>query len=89
MRTLDNMDLIYEKNFSINIVSRCENERINDFFKELLPYEKYISVYLHGSWADNTKTAFSDIDDFIVIDDINISQKDMIKIINILNKMTL
>ncbi|WP_338397759.1 nucleotidyltransferase domain-containing protein [Persicobacter psychrovividus] len=33
-----------------------------------------IQIFIHGSYADNTMTAFSDIDDFIVIDDVNLSK---------------
>jgi hypothetical protein len=28
-----------------------------------------IQVFVHGSWADNTRTAFSDLDDFIIVED--------------------
>lgn len=27
-----------------------------------------LSIYIHGSWADNTRTTFSDLDDLIVVD---------------------
>lgn len=27
-----------------------------------------LDVYVHGSWADNSKTAFSDLDDLIIVD---------------------
>jgi hypothetical protein len=28
-----------------------------------------IQVFVHGSWADNSRTAFSDLDDFIIVED--------------------
>lgn len=70
-----------------HISDKCDNKLINNIFRDILPYEKYVSVYLHGSWADGTKTAFSDIDDFVVIDDFNVSRNMLIAIINILNKI--
>src|SRR5690606_30205071 len=27
-----------------------------------------VDVYVHGSWADNSRTAFSDLDDLVIID---------------------
>lgn len=27
-----------------------------------------LDIYVHGSWADNTKTAFSDLDDLVIVD---------------------
>lgn len=42
--------------------------RILSLFKPLANC-KNIQVFLHGSWADNSTTPFSDIDDFIIIDD--------------------
>ena len=31
--------------------------------------ESKIQIFVHGSWADDTKTAFSDLDDFIIVED--------------------
>jgi len=28
----------------------------------------FLDVYVHGSWADDTKTAFSDLDDLVIVD---------------------
>lgn len=28
----------------------------------------YVDLYVHGSWADDTRTAFSDLDDLVIID---------------------
>lgn len=33
-----------------------------------------IQVFVHGSWADDTKTAFSDLDDFVIVDDDYLSE---------------
>lgn len=55
-------------------------EQIFEPLKEL----KGIQVFLHGSWADNTTTAFSDIDDFVIVDDINLTTDELKQIENIL-----
>ena len=34
-----------------------------------------VGVYVHGSWADNTRTSFSDFDDLIIINRCNLSYK--------------
>lgn len=53
------------------------------------PLEKAsgIQVFIHGSCADNSTTAFSDIDDFIVIDDTSLSPKEQKHIETILNEI--
>jgi predicted nucleotidyltransferase len=48
-------------------------ERIFEPLKQF----KGLQVFLHGSWADNTTTAFSDIDDFVIIDDIELSTEEI------------
>lgn len=46
------------------------NEEIIQIFSPLLTLNsKKLQVFLHGSWSDNSTTSFSDIDDFIVVDD--------------------
>ena len=49
--------------------------RILSLFKPLANC-KNIQVFLHGSWADNSTTPFSDIDDFIIIDDVAITDEE-------------
>ncbi|MCT4645608.1 MAG: hypothetical protein N4A74_11535 [Carboxylicivirga sp.] len=39
-------------------------------FKKLF-HNKNLDIYIHGSWADNTNVFFSDIDDFVIINDDN------------------
>ncbi len=41
-----------------------------------------LQIFLHGSWADNTTTAFSDIDDFVIIDDTKLTKDEIIQIEN-------
>lgn len=72
-----------------DVLAKNDIKIINDLFKGLSAYEEYVSVYLHGSWADGTRNSFSDIDDFVVIDDINIDRKNFINLIKILNKIDL
>lgn len=46
--------------------SNCE------FLKALFKgYKRFpsLEIYIHGSWADNTKTSFSDFDDLIIVHD--------------------
>lgn len=70
----------------IEKIDSCENKEINHIFKKMKPYSNYIEIYLHGSYADNTKTPFSDIDDFIVLDFEKL-QKDklLLKVVRLLN----
>ena len=46
------------------------NSEILEIFRG---YNKFpfLSIFIHGSWADNTRTAFSDLDDLIIINDEN------------------
>lgn len=57
----------------IRVKSLFENKvniELNRIFSPLLTLDpKKIQVFIHGSWADNTKTEFSDLDDFIIVDD--------------------
>ncbi|GAB3512646.1 hypothetical protein GCM10027341_53630 [Spirosoma knui] len=55
---------LYPKNTINNF--RESNEELNKIFKGASDFN-YVSVYVHGSWADNTKTFFSDLDDLIII----------------------
>lgn len=48
---------------------------------------KHIQVFLHGSWADNSTTAFSDIDDFIIIDDTKLTPSELENLEEILLKV--
>lgn len=45
------------------------NSEIITIFRGSKKYP-FLSIYVHGSWADNTRTSFSDLDDFIVVDDL-------------------
>ncbi len=47
---------------------------------EPLKNQKGVQVFIHGSWADNTTTEFSDIDDFIIIDDLTLTKDELEKI---------
>lgn len=52
----------------IKVLEYCDDPKIANLFRDLEVYSEYISVFLHGSYADRTTTEFSDIDDFIIID---------------------
>ena len=54
---------------------------------EPLRQVKGIQVFLHGSWADNSTTAFSDIDDFIIVDDINLKHEEIEKVESVLKQI--
>lgn len=69
------------------IIRHCENRRILELFSELQDYSENLSVFIHGSWSDNTQTPFSDIDDFVVIDDFNTDIATLKEIVTILNKI--
>ncbi|ANW96314.1 hypothetical protein AXE80_08495 [Wenyingzhuangia fucanilytica] len=46
------------------------NKELNEIFAPLLTLNpSKIQVFVHGSWSDNSRTSFSDLDDFIIIDD--------------------
>jgi hypothetical protein len=44
-------------------------EKTNELEEVFSGIEKfpYVSAYVHGSWADNTRTVFSDLDDLLII----------------------
>jgi hypothetical protein len=74
--------------YTISLKNHCKNEVILNIFKKLKPFEESVTALLHGSWADNTNNAFSDIDDFIIIDRSKInSKKHFYKLISLLNKI--
>lgn len=54
-------------------------EKIIDIFK-VLENARGVQVFLHGSWTDNTTTAFSDIDDFVIVDDTILSGDELSEI---------
>lgn len=64
----------------------CDNLLINKLFAPLVRYKDYVTVLLHGSYADDSTTAFSDIDDFIIIKN-TLSARQLLKIIGVLNKI--
>lgn len=43
---------------------------MEEIFKSIYSLnQKKITVLVHGSWADNSRTPFSDLDDFVIVDD--------------------
>jgi predicted nucleotidyltransferase len=64
---------------SVESVDPCDNQQINKLFRKLRSFEDSISVFLHGSWADDTCTPFSDIDDLIVLDLEKLQQQGKLK----------
>jgi len=53
-----------------NFPSKKIEEDLNFIFHGLEDYNpKKLSVFVHGSFADDTLTEFSDLDDFIIVDD--------------------
>lgn len=58
----------YLKLTRVEVEEICSDDYVIQLFSKLKVYEKYVSVYLHGSWADGTKTSFSDLDDFVILD---------------------
>lgn len=67
-----------------NIVSKNElPDEVLYVFKDLIDNES-LSIYIHGSWADKTNIFFSDIDDFVIVDDSNTETYN--ETINILKK---
>lgn len=72
----------------INKIGYCENDKIIKLFRYLNPYSQFVQVFLHGSYADNTRTPFSDIDDYIILDIEGLhSKKIMSKVFKILNRI--
>jgi len=58
---------------NITIKTLTIGDLIDELKSIFAPLDKYdsskVQVFVHGSWADNSRTAFSDLDDFIIIDD--------------------
>lgn len=82
---LDSGELILDIE-SIEHTAPCDNQRINGLFKKLKVYEYGVSAFLHGSWADDTCTPFSDIDDLIVLNLESLNQQgDLKKVLTVLN----
>lgn len=53
-----------------SLLKERENIDLNKVFSPLLSLDSQkIQVFIHGSWADNSKTEFSDLDDFIIVED--------------------
>lgn len=75
-------------NMKIDSIEFCSNEKINYLFKNLAPFSEFVQIFLHGSWADDTKTPFSDIDDFVVLDLESLQdEKSLYKVMRILNSI--
>ena len=76
------------KKIEIENIDSCNDTKIQKLFLELKPFKKYINVYIHGSWADNTKNTFSDIDDFIIIDIESLERENYLsKVCKIINRI--
>ncbi|WP_209330312.1 hypothetical protein [Lunatimonas salinarum] len=60
----DNTNLIP---FELDVKENSKADSINALFDGLDQYKDYVSVFLHGSWVDDSTTPFSDIDDFVII----------------------
>jgi len=70
----------------VHIEQKLQNKVINGMFCELERYSEFVSVYVHGSWADETNTPFSDIDDFIILDIESLKLNNQLnKVLKILN----
>lgn len=53
-----------------SLLKNRENKELNKVFSSLLSLDSQkIQIFIHGSWADNSKTEFSDLDDFIIVED--------------------
>jgi predicted nucleotidyltransferase len=63
-----------------------DQKKIISLFKPLKK-QKGLQVFLHGSYADNSTTPFSDIDDFIIIDDTQLTKEELIFVNNELKKI--
>lgn len=72
---------------SIDNITICNNEVIQKLFRTLKKYENDISVFIHGSWADGTNNSFSDIDNFIIINENKFTNNKLKSLIQILNKI--
>jgi hypothetical protein len=57
----------------ITIKTLTTGDLINELKLLFSPLNKFdfskVQVFIHGSWADNSRTAFSDLDDFIIVED--------------------
>lgn len=83
-----NNELVNFSPITIENIGNCDNQLINQIFKKILPYSKYVNVFLHGSYADNTTTNFSDIDDYIVLDIENLKKDNLLsQVLKLLNKI--
>lgn len=82
-------DEVYEKiDFLLTEITKCENDKINNLFSGVEKYKDCVSIYLHGSWADDTKTSFSDLDDFVILDLKKLNQKGHLdQVVKILNRI--
>jgi len=73
--------------YKVRAVSLEETPYLSYLFRKLGKYENKVSVYIHGSWADGTNNHFSDIDDYIIINDDSVNEEQLRDIIKILNKI--
>jgi hypothetical protein len=83
--TAGKKDNLVRARIKINNIKSNKNESL---FVELLKYD-FIWIYLHGSQADNTSTAFSDYDDLIIIDTAKFTKSNINKIKKALMKIDL
>ena len=76
------------KEILIERIQACQDAVIQKLFSDLKPYKESVNIYLHGSWADNSKTPFSDLDDFLVLDTDKLNQNGQLKAVcKLLNKI--
>ena len=58
VQTINKNDKEKLTEIDIFITDRSIDPFIQNLFKKLEPFNRYVDVYLHGSWRDNTKTPF-------------------------------
>ncbi|MEX0729483.1 MAG: nucleotidyltransferase domain-containing protein [Aquisalimonadaceae bacterium] len=72
---------------SISEKAPMESVAIKAMFHELNKFSDVVSVYIHGSYADETTTSFSDIDDYIIVEEARLTNKRFKSLIIALNKI--
>jgi len=73
--------------YNVRAVSLKDSPYLSYLFRKLEKYDNKVSAYIHGSWADGTNNHFSDIDDYIIINDGSVNEEQLRDIIKILNKI--
>ena len=71
------------------LVDRDAPDRMRRLFKGIERF-KGVAVYIHGSWADATRTPFSDLDDLVIVDlGGGMSRRDLWSLERVLNRIDL